>query len=167
MILLCLLLLEVMLRVSNPPIVRGFIRQPDIYEPNETVGYLYRPMSNGMIFRDGNYRVNLQLNNRGFHDVDFVDEKPDGVTRVAVIGDSFSAGLHVERDKSFANQLDVLLAEDCNCEVYNFGVDGFGVHQERAIFEDYVLDYQPDVVVHQIYDNDITDAQLPLIFRES
>lgn len=166
---LCLLLLEVLLRIVKPSIVNSFSRQPLIYQPHESLGYTYIPSSEGLIFRERNYHLNVKINSHGFHDEEFALQKPKDVTRIAIVGDSFSAGLHVSSEQTYANVLERLLNESdaCKCEVYNFGVDGYGTDNELIMLRDVALNYQPDIVILQIFKNDISNARIPITFRDN
>jgi lysophospholipase L1-like esterase len=166
---LCLLLLEILLRIVNPSIVNSFSRQPLIYQPHESLGYTYIPSSEGLLFRESDYHVNVQINSHGFHDEEFTLQKPEDITRIAIVGDSYSAGLHVSSEQTYANVLERQLNESdaCKCEVYNFGVDGYGTDNELIMLRDVALNYQPDIVILQIFKNDISNAKIPITFRDN
>ena len=87
-------------------------------------------------------------------DVEHSLDKPDGVYRIAVIGDSYSEAMQVERDKAYWALLPERLAA-CGfaagkrIETINFGVAGYGTAQEYVVLQTSAMRYQPDLVLLQ------------------
>ncbi|MGH7436100.1 MAG: SGNH/GDSL hydrolase family protein, partial [Polyangiaceae bacterium] len=71
-------------------------------------------------------------------------EKPPGVTRIEVFGDSFAFGSEVDDDSCYAAQLEKRLP---STEVLDFGVPGYGLDQALLRFRKEGPAYHPDVVV--------------------
>ena len=71
-------------------------------------------------------------------------ESKEGVTRVAVLGNSFSYGAEVDHGQSFPARLDAL---DPALEVLNFSVAAYGMDQCLIQYTERIRPYQPDVVV--------------------
>jgi hypothetical protein len=87
----------------------------------------------------------LSSNSRGLRGRrEYADEKPAGVTRVLVFGDSFTFGEGVSDDETYAHVLEELLP---GVEVLNFGVHGYGHDQMLLYLEDEAARYHPDVVI--------------------
>ena len=85
-------------------------------------------------------------NNRGFRGRDWHEAKPEGLIRIASLGDSCTLG----GQESYSERLDRLLAEALGpgrYEVLNGGVGSSSTHQMLQIFEQYVLPMKPDVAV--------------------
>ena len=88
--------------------------------------------------------------------------KPVGEFRIAVIGDSFTAGLHnnVRWTEMLEDHLNAS-AEwrrrngDKPTRVINFGVDGTGFVQFAAIARHYVSEFEPDLVIINYVNDDI------------
>jgi lysophospholipase L1-like esterase len=160
---LSLALLEIALRVLRPSSVTYYVHMPTIYQPDDIVGYRYIPGADDYIERD-DYRIQSHINRAGFNDDEFTLERQPGVARIAVLGDSFTVGLHVERGQTFPDVLERLLSESGPVEVYNFGVDGYGTPNELALMDE-VLTYDPDIVVLTLYENDIDDVKVDLYHR--
>jgi hypothetical protein len=79
-----------------------------------------------------------------------------GVVRVAVIGDSFSEGMGVKEEDTFARVLHRLLntgAESGHWEVFNCARRGYDFPALYDLFET-VLGFQPDVVIYGMVLND-------------
>ena len=92
---------------------------------NSVIGYELVPGS-----PDGEYTIN----SAGIRGREVAVSKPDGVFRIAIIGDSISFGFHCRRDQTYAARLDTLLNRQAptgspRFEVLNFGVPGYNIAQ--------------------------------------
>jgi hypothetical protein len=72
--------------------------------------------------------------------------------RVALVGDSFTFGLELPWEDTWAAQLQAELGEDT--QVLNFGVDGYGVDQAFLRYQRDARAWHPDVVVLGLVDHD-------------
>jgi hypothetical protein len=84
-----------------------------------------------------------------------------GVVRVAVIGDSFTEGMGVKADDTYARVLHRLLntgAESGHWEVLNCGRRGYDFPAIRDLFET-VLAFAPDVVIYGMVLNDAVRSE--------
>ena len=98
---LTLLLGEVLVRVFDiGPTFRVVYREVFQLSDNPVLEYELRPGA-----RDGQQR----LNSAGFRDREFPRAKPDGVFRIAAIGDSLTYAASLPRRASYAKQLEELL----------------------------------------------------------
>jgi lysophospholipase L1-like esterase len=98
------------------------------------------------------YRVNAE----GLRGPETSVEKPAGVRRVAVLGDSIAFGYWVADEDAFARQLEALLGEaGSRVEVLNFGVPGYNLEQEVETLRTKALAFAPDVVVVAFCLNDL------------
>ena len=95
------------------------------------------------------FGYNGRSNSMGFRDYEHELRKPEGVTRVIVLGDSLTAGLWIDKDEDvFPSQLErVLNQESQRFEVFNFGVLGYNTMQEVETLKEKGLQFSPDVVV--------------------
>lgn len=75
---------------------------------------------------------------------EFAIPKPAGVTRIALLGDSFTFGEEVSDEETFAQQIERLAP---GVEVLNFGVHGYGHDQMLLYLREAVARYRPDVVL--------------------
>jgi lysophospholipase L1-like esterase len=101
--------------------------------------------------------VPLRINAHGLRGPEIQREKAPGVTRIAVIGDSFTFGWGVAEEDSFPALLGRQLAEvtpGASFEVLNFGVPGTNTAMQEARLTRVVMQFQPDLVLHQFYSND-------------
>ena len=132
---------------------------PEFYTAHATRGYSLIPNMRGAYHKEGSSFV--EINSAGFRDVEQTLEKPAGVKRIAVIGDSYVEALQVERDEAFVTFMRARM-EECapeqKIEVLRFGVSGYGTAQQLLMLKEDVLRYTPDVVILLMTtNNDITD----------
>ena len=86
-------------------------------------------------------------NAHGQRDVERTVEKPAGVRRVILLGDSIVQGLGLsEIDQLMSRQMEMLDADGAT-EVLNFGVSGYCTRAEVELLERKGLQFSPDVVV--------------------
>lgn len=74
----------------------------------------------------------------------YAPEKPAGVLRIEVFGDSFAFGSEVEDDATYSAVLEQILPRS---EVLDFGVRGYGLDQAMLRFRKEGPGFHPDVVV--------------------
>lgn len=98
----------------------------------------------------------IAINSKGLRDVEHTYEKPAGVYRIVVIGDSFVFGAGgVEPAKRFT---DILQASTNNTEVINMGVPAYGSDQEYLYLANEGLRYHPDLVILCAFYNDFSES---------
>jgi lysophospholipase L1-like esterase len=98
----------------------------------------------------------IVTNSKGLRDVEHTYEKPPGVYRIAMIGDSFVFGAGgVEPAKRFS---DILQASTKNTEVINMGVPAYGTDQEYLFLQNEGLKYHPDLVLVCAFYNDFSES---------
>lgn len=148
---------EIFFRLKFEAVLRIHV-YPQIYVPDENLGYRYRPHAEGEIRIPGINR-RFRINNRGFHARDFSDVKEPGTYRIAFIGTSNTTGIWMDgQGKNFTELLEEMLrAAGHQVEVMNFGIDGrFRAVHELRIVETDVAAYNPDLV--------LMDVELPFIY---
>jgi len=96
--------------------------------------------------RDVPFRGKLvNSNSKGIRGTqEFAWEKPAGVTRIVVLGDSFTFGEEVGDDETYSHHLQALLP---NSEVLNLGVHGYAHDQMLLYLKEEGLKYHPDIVI--------------------
>ena len=118
-------------------------------EPHPQLGWTLRPGVEGWQTREG--RAYVKVNDAGWRDRPRAVEKPAGVYRIAVLGDSYSEAMHVGLEDTYWSRLEGLL-KSCsgkNVEVLNFGVAGWGTAQQYLALQEIALRYKPDQVLLQ------------------
>lgn len=97
-------------------------------------------------------------NSTGQRDEEYRIEKRSGVFRVIGLGDSYTYGDGVPRDRVFLKMAERLLRDDPaigEVEILNFGVPGYNTAMEAATFVERTPDWEPDLVVVQFCRNDL------------
>lgn len=89
------------------------------------------------------------LNADGMREPGITIEKPAGVYRIALLGDSQIEAIQVPLEKSYGKLLEKQLSERLHrpVEVLNFGVSGYSTVQEYLLMKRNVFKYQPDMVL--------------------
>jgi lysophospholipase L1-like esterase len=142
---------------GDPP-DRAFQRQ-------RTIGHEHRPdvdLSVPLIEHEGG-AFHFQTNNLGLRrSAPTPTDKPAGITRVLVLGDSQTDG-YVDNPESFSSLLETSLrAEGRAAEVLNGGVAGYSPAQEYLWYDVHGAELQPDLVVVGFYPgNDVLDLLDP------
>ncbi|HEB87251.1 MAG TPA: SGNH/GDSL hydrolase family protein [Gammaproteobacteria bacterium] len=96
------------------------------------------------------------INRYGFREREFSREKPEGIYRIAVIGDSLTYGQGIKAADRLTNILENSLNESgARYEVLNFGHPGAETIDEVEILKKYVIDISPDFVLLQWFVNDV------------
>lgn len=101
-------------------------------------------------------KIAYRINRQGFrHGVDLELVLPHAPTkrRVAVLGDSFTFGIHIEEHETLTAFLGQRLGPDW--EVINLGVPGYGIDQMVLTYEKYRQFLKADVVLLVFIDEDI------------
>lgn len=120
------------------------------YRPDPLIGEVPIPGAEGWD-RSENLTY-VRFNSMGMRDREHSVEKPPGVYRIAVLGDSYAEAKQVPLEATFWGVSERALA-DCparngrTIEVLNFGVAGYGTTQELLTLEHRALRFQPDLVL--------------------
>ena len=97
-------------------------------------------------------------NREGFRGRERPREKPENVTRIAILGDSTAMGWGVEDDETYAARLEDRLddgEQSGRIEVLNFAIAGLNSTGVLQRLKDLAIDFRPDVVVYGYSINDI------------
>jgi len=98
----------------------------------------------------------VETNSFGMRDTARTLDKPPGVFRIAMLGDSVVEGVHVQPNEVMNIQLEnILRSKGYNAEVLNFGVEGIGTTQELLIYKEKVRQFHPDLVLLTYTSNDV------------
>ena len=97
----------------------------------------------------------IQYNSQGFRGTaEYAISKPEGILRVAILGDSYGEGAEVDYEYLHGTVLEEMLntyldksdARYRRAEVIKAGVYAYDSCQELRLFETRVLEFRPDVV---------------------
>jgi len=120
-----------------------------IYDYSDTLGVLQT--SKRWLVKHAVYNADF------FRDRNFTTSKPDGTTRIEVIGDSFSFGSGVEVNQRFSDILQAKLNNQNkgNFEVYNTSTPGWESKDELGYLQNKASMFDFDVVILSYFLNDI------------
>jgi len=115
-------------------------RRFDAYHP--TRGWTLVP---GLRDLRGGQGETVSSNSRGVRGQrEYATEKPAGVQRIVVVGDSFSFGEEASDEETYAYLLEQRLP---NTEVINLAVHGYGHDQMLITLREAGMQYHPDIVL--------------------
>ncbi len=112
--------------------------------------------------------MHVRVNRFGLRGPEVAPARPQGVRRVAALGDSVTFGFGVAAEEAWPAVLERLLNESGaeageRWQVLNFGVGGYSTRDEAIVLRAKALAFDPDVVVLGYYLNDPqTDPLQPL-----
>ena len=156
-------LLEAGFRVYHfvhPSNARGFF-----WEPYAPYGWRHPPGHTGLWYDDhGEFKTTVRINSKGLRDVEHAYEKPPGVFRILILGDSYMEALQVELEQSFPRLLEQELNQHSSerIEVINSGVASWGTDNELLYFRKEGYKYHPDLVLLAFMTgNDVRESYEP------
>jgi carbamoyltransferase len=121
-------------------------RQFLTYHP--VIGWWFIPHLNAMIVHGDDFYL-LRTNSVGMRsDREYPLVRPAGRYRIAVLGDSFTAGDGVKNTDRFS---DLLEESYPNLDVLNFGLPGSGTDQQLLVYESLAKPFEVDAYVFVIY----------------
>lgn len=124
--------------------VEGYIANKDISVViyDEKLGWSFRPNS---VRQAGTFTINSS----GFRAKrDYAPDPPADSLRIALFGDSFTAGDDVGDDEAWSRQLEIMLNEmGLKAEVLNFGVGAYGMDQAFLRWQEQGKHFAPDIVI--------------------
>jgi len=100
----------------------------------------------------------VRTNSFGMRGDEYTMEKPAGVYRICVIGDSVAFGMYLPTEETFAYLLEGNLNSKLGkrFEILNFSVAGYNASQEKIVLKEKVLRFKPDIVIVSFCPNDDT-----------
>lgn len=123
------------------------------YDP--VLGWKMRPGQEGYYSSIKNrFRNKIRINSKGLRDEEYPYEKPAGVQRILLLGDSMAVGLEVAKEDLIDTQLENLLNRSGRYEVINLSARGYSTDQLFLLLREEGLKYQPDIVIYLFVGND-------------
>jgi len=97
---------------------------------------------------EGEFEYTAHVNSHGYRGKEFSAEKPEGVTRIMAVGDSFTFGVGAPDDETFAALLEQgLRKKGFSVEVINAGIGHASTIRHWDNLQKIHLRYQPDMVI--------------------
>jgi len=142
-------IIEVSLRLFYPQIVVCKINYEWRTEDKDKVlPYVPKPNYKGRMILKDQFNVTFTTDSGGFRSLkDYTLEKPEDITRIVFIGDSFVFGWGVNDNEVFTHLLEQRLNQkvDEKVEVINAAVYGYDMGEYIEVFNR-VLKYKPDFI---------------------
>ncbi len=115
-----------------------------LFQYHPVIGYTFIPNLKTRIDHEGGGYL-LRTNAAGFRsEHEFVKLKPEGMFRILLFGDSFTAGDAVGNRNRYGDMLETLLGD---VEIYNFALPGTGTDQHYLVWREIANEYEHDLVV--------------------
>ena len=170
----CILLaLEICTRLFANVFDGVIVRDRDsVIERDEIIGARYKRSLDILRYNaESNQMVPLQTNAEGFNDDEWALDKPAGVRRVAILGDSFIAATQFPRNEILTSRLQRQLnnSNGHRCEVMNFAIAGASTGQQLVLYRELASKYDPDLVIlgfhteTDVWDNSDELSHIPIL----
>jgi lysophospholipase L1-like esterase len=143
-----LIFLEASLRLLGPWLPGGYDTGPYL-ERHALYGHFHVPNHRGWM-RAPEFITEVRISPLGLRDRRTSYEKPPGVYRVLLLGDSFLEGVQVQQWETVAERLEDRLNARSGgrpVEVINAGVAAYGTAQQLLLYEHEVHRYNADAVM--------------------
>lgn len=127
--------------------------QPDRRETHDFLFYELIPTSDIWDYQDSRQRYRLKTNSAGMADREYSLDKPEGVRRIALMGDSITRGQGAPYLGTYESLLEEKLNETIHggpgggFEILNFAVGSYNITQMMEAAKVKATPYQPDVYV--------------------
>jgi lysophospholipase L1-like esterase len=119
----------------------------------------YKHATNPRLLYVGKPYASQEINALGFRDYEYTVDKPNGVFRIIVLGDSVTGGYRISFQEMYTKKLEQLLnRRPQRYEVMNFGTSQYSTVQEVALFREVGCRLSPDLVIVAYVLNDPTAA---------
>jgi hypothetical protein len=145
--------------------------------PDPIAGWSLEPGAHGRWYNPSyEYDTQVQINSLGLRSPESTYEKPPGVFRILVLGDSYIEGLQVELAETLPQQLAKQLnaAREANdgqpktVEAINAGVSNWGTDNQLLWLREEGVKYDPDLIVLAFYPgNDFMNNWAPLEYANT
>jgi lysophospholipase L1-like esterase len=156
-------IMEITLRLLRPQPTYSYLQESvgEQYAPSDFIPFTLKPnyeeKSPSQEFPGE--QVTITTNSLGLRGAEVSLEKPAGVKRVLVLGDSYTFGVYVEDDETYSAVLESLFREEgAQVEVINAGyADGWEPDEHYAWLVNRGLEFEPDLVIYGFFvGNDIS-----------
>ncbi len=157
-----------LLGIHYPAVPRRGPRSRDLWVYDQTKGWFHVPNGKGEAPIAGPDRGAVRINSLGLRGKDVSRDKPGGVKRILVFGDSFVFGIGVDEENLFTSQLENFLNARSGSnphQVINLGVAGYATDQEFILWEELGKTLSPDLVVLVVCDNDFLGNTEDFVYR--
>lgn len=151
-----MLFVELVVRLIEPP----WSHRESFETADPVVHHKFIPNARGRYYRLNEFDTAYVINSLGLRDTEVSREKPAGVLRILMLGDSFTEGNGVEAEETFSSQLEAMLGQTDAfrpCQVINAGVGSYSTLLEYLYLKNGGLALQPDLVILNFDLSDVYD----------
>ena len=129
-------------------------------EPDSLFGWIGKSEGSGVLAfeEEDTDDMHIQMNAEGFWDIEHKQLKPKGNKRILTIGDSFTIGYGLSKNKRFTELIKKSLPSFY--EVINMGMWGYSTGQELLVLKERGLKYSPDIIILSMFIDDIFCSNL-------
>ncbi len=133
--------------------------------PSKKINFIYDGNPRG--YFNAENVVEHSINSQGFRGKEFSLKKEKNTIRMAFLGDSFTLGEGVHFSDIYSQQTAKILSskhekQQRSFESLNFGVGGYNLKDSLDMFRNFVLKYNPDILVLGL---GINDVERPLFYE--
>ncbi len=157
-------ILELAVRIAIPQdVIKPMVTQLD-----PELIYTLKPNYDAYLKGTAVRLFHLKTNSLGLREREIPFEKPPGVFRIELLGDSVSMAEGVELEETYLKQLESRLHAQGwpNVETINAAIRGYGTDQELLLFRRIGKRFHPDLVILAMYTgNDLDDNWAGQLFR--
>lgn len=157
---------EVLLRASDHPAFEA-LDNSGRHKFDADVGHVYLP-NFSQIIQTREFSTTWRSNAQGLRAERDFGPKPAGVSRVLVVGDSFTVGDQVSVEQTYPSVMQSefeRLFGAGRVEVLNAGFPGFGTIHERKWIEKFACALEPDLIVVGSTPNDLIENPFPILYE--
>jgi len=127
-----------------------YAKDVKIVDPDPRIGHRHGANRKATLMR-----VTVETNSQGLRDREYAFDKPAGMLRIVMLGDSFTEGWGTAEPATFSKQIERLYADrGTKAEAINTGVGNWNTIQEVEFFMTDAYRYHPDIVVLNFAFND-------------
>lgn len=139
-VIVSLFLTELSLRILLPP------KTTLKFYDNPVFGSALVPNQKGLFVSETKeYSSEVEVNSQGWPDIEHSFEKPKGVYRILILGDSFVENFQVPFEERFFRRLQDKLGN--RFEIIAMGRGNTGTAQQYLMLGEYGLKYKPDLII--------------------
>lgn len=122
-----------------------------------------RPSQRGRLIVPDTFDLTISISSQRFRGTrEFSLEPPQGVLRIAALGDSMTFGWGANDEETYPAQLERILTDSTgpgNVEVINAGVCAVGTGEQALYYDVWVRRFSPHLVILNVFENDVGDDE--------
>ena len=109
------------------------------------------------LYKNKKYNISYNINTQGFRGNEFSPNKSKKF-RIAALGASSTMGLESNNNETWPAKLEKYLTREIGptVEVINFGIGGYNSANHKALFQQEIINYKPDLVLYYEVYNDLS-----------